>query len=405
MKVAIFGLFLIFNTALAAENYCTLEGLVTLCTQIPAGSQSHISVANGCYLQRPDTADKKILSESEKNKAKRRIKKQFSWVQEQMKKEILSGKSLQSLNQSQKSWYSRIANLKVISKDCDGNGLGGKYDATLHTVEICLNNGLMTEAQLVRLLAHEAGHSIDGCVSQFPLYQRVGHLNSSLPAPSPGSNSELAFRQLNQTDFFIADFKSKYSRPQDIEGMMSSWESRGLIKKIDSGISNDEFPFQAELSCLREQGYIKAGAERVKAGDDCRSGVVSETPSDLWGARIAGRYLKENSPQSDLEKLAILSDESIRLMCSERSGPKAPPPLDSPKWGRSKASSFRYLSDRYRDEVTVLSDRHVQEALGCRPLAEQKNCMQSFGASLSHFGRTTPEQTLEPGQNPTHRAP
>lgn len=376
------------NIGAASQIFCNLEGFSALCSKIPPGSQSHIPLSNGCYLQRPDTSDKKILSTSEKTTAKNKIQKQFLWVQDQMKREILAGTSLQNLNSKQKSWYDRISSLKVIAVDCEGNGSGGRYDASLHTVQICINDGMMSEAQLVRLLAHEAGHSIDGCVSQIPLYQRVGHLNSPARGAALDSNTTLALRQLNQTNYFVPDFKSKYSRPEDLEMMMPQWEARGLIKKMDQGISNHDFPFAPILSCLQRQGLIKAGSEQVRTGDDCRNSVVSETPADIWGARIAGSYLKLNPPVNDLERLASLSETSIRLMCSKRDGPKPLAPLDSDRWNRSKQATFRYINDRYRDEATYLADTNVQQALGCAPPVNQMNCMQQFDKSMKDFSRS-----------------
>lgn len=342
--------------ASATERSCDLADFAPLCSSLPDGK---------------DVPFPKSLTDAQ---AEAKVKKTFAWVKEQMKKEILAGASAPQ-NPVQRSWYQRIETLEMDLNKCGPGTPMGRYSSVSHRIQICPEVGRESDGRLIWLLAHEAAHAIDGCSGQRPLYKR----NSDLPklvGPKLGRDTNMAIGEVNGSQYFVEDFRSFLSRPEDISSNLEEWEAKGIITRLDGGISANEFPLAPVLNCLAQEKFITEDAAVVRAGVACRQGSVSETPSDIWAARIAGLYLKKNPLKDDYERLTSLSRNGVKLLCGKQNRFS----IDSPRWNNSKDD--RYINDRWRDTATFLSDPDVQAALGCKPLADRGKCMQKFSPAM-----------------------
>jgi hypothetical protein len=370
---------------------CHLEGLQALCASLPQTDRPYIELPRGRQLLNPNRKDRyapdEPMTEEQKSLSKARVDERFVWAREQMIRQILAGRSESEAGEQQRAWIARLRNLVLKFKDCEHQaGGGGRYNTHDHTVEICYRSGLSSDAQLSWLLAHEAGHAIDGCSCQNHHYARTG------PLPSPAgmrmsAAARSVFDNVRRAPHFTFDLTGDPGA-RELQTRLRDWEQRGLVRRIDSGMSAREFPLTPVMACLRNEGFITPEAVEIQDGESCsQSGSASETPSDMWGAKIAGLFMAQNPPRSDLERLASLSNDSVMLMCSNRRGPKPVAQLNAPTWSQVRPSPGRYINERDRDEATLLSDENMQRALGCAPLPDRGRCMRHFESSLQQWGQ------------------
>jgi hypothetical protein len=175
---------------------CSLEGLQNLCASLPSADQPWIQLPNGRWMQNPKygkvgeggkfdpTVPPPPITAAQTANSRRTIQSQFEVVKGQFLAEIRSGSTDDNLSSAQKQWLGIIKNIKleITPKKCSGGKdlSGGQFDAVRQTLEVCENAGLESMGRLTWLLAHEMGHSVDGCNIQADYYRRNGHL----PLPS-----------------------------------------------------------------------------------------------------------------------------------------------------------------------------------------------------------------------------
>lgn len=390
LSVVIVGIAFFASTSWATDGAmtCSLTDFAELCSEVPASDDAFVDLPGGLQMLNPNgTKSPKLLSSEQKQRAAQRLRERFEWVKNQMLQQVSGGRPMSQLDSVKLEFFKRIQTLELlVDENCPSEeSLGGSYVRTKHKISICLHNGLASDAQLTWLLGHEAGHSVDGCSIQCEHYHRKQPIPAIAEAQGPDTNR--AITDMNTSNYFSAGFSSILARPEEISSRLSTWESQGLIERTLEGISPAHYPLTPALSCLAKEKFITPESGQVKEGDACnRGGVVSETSSDMWGAKMAGLYLKQKPPQTKLEKLASLSKEAVELMCKNRTGPKPLPALDSPIWDKQRPSDSRYIIDRDRDEATLLADQNMQKALGCSPQPNRQTCMSHFDQAFSGDG-------------------
>lgn len=375
------------STASPAKRSCSLQGFQELCAQIPQTDDAFIRLPDGSRFRNPHQlrAPSPALSAAETRTSRERLEKKFAWVKQKMIAEIRAGRADAEMNTDQKMFISRLQDLRLNMKSvgCAASP-SGQYVAQTNEIAICPQMGLQSDAQLTWLLAHEAGHAIDGCNCQHARMRR--HHPLSATARNPVSvSSRPVFSEINRGTSFLA---GPPNVPADVMKVVNDAEKSGGVTRLDAGMNPANHPLNRIMSCMVEKKILAPGHEMPPQGIACReTGSFSETPSDIWGARITGLMLQEKPPTSDLGKLASLSQESIDLMCAPRTGPKPRRALNDAGWDSSLPASGRYIEERFRDEATFLADPNIQWALGCERNPRMGSCMAEFPDAMRDWGR------------------
>lgn len=373
---------------------CTLEALQSLCSALPEPSGTYVDTPSGRFVHPERRLDPSAPLKTEDTlRAESRVQERFRWVIERMVEEVKAGRAESELGEDQRDWIRRIQtlNLSVSEAHCSGRsaGGGGRYNTFAHAIEICSLNGLSHDAQLTWLIAHEAGHALDACGCQMNHYERVA--GRDLPVGrgarlSPqGQNIHHA---LSQARHFTFDTTDTVTAAPEMEALLARWEREGRVRRLGSGIRPETHPLRPMMDCLVRNGIVTEDAARFRAGNDCRAGTGSETPSDLWGTRLAGVFMKERGTpaRTPQERLAMLSQDSINLMCAKREGPKPLTGLNPSLWSQVFPTDGRYISERYRDEAVFLADPNIQQAIGCRPVHRYGQCPAGFERAMRGWG-------------------
>ena len=377
----VLALTIIFLPAVFAQQTpCSLEGLKSLCSQIPRTSQPYIELSDGRLMVNPYRANDAVppFSAQQLKQGQENIEKHFVQVKKEYVAYLkeLMGNDLN--NRVLNNIVKRIESisLSITNSQCRSSLSGaGRYSTVDHSIELCPYSGFMPKTQMVRLIAHELSHSIDICNMQSNLYQIIG----TLPTP-PGSS------RFQDNIFYPRLINSKYTS-------RSSFEAEPFLKELfpllDLGVQSgsarlaagallvQDFPLKSVMNCMVENNLVASSAATPRAGPSCRGGTLSETPSDIWAAKITGRVLSSTSLAQPEEKLAVLSDTTVDLLCRPRRNKETGALIVSLPT-RGLPVTGRYINDRYRDELTLLSDPQIQRAIGCRPVKVYKNCISSM---------------------------
>jgi hypothetical protein len=379
----------------ASAMECSLNGFAALCAKIPASTESFITLPSGRKMLNPRRLEKNPVlkgTASQQRAADVFIHEKFEWVRNQIILQITQGLPEDRLKPVQKSFLARIRSVKVSVQTGICKAHSDRYDSGKNEVSICYTNALMSDAQLIGLLAHEMTHSIDGCLAQCNQYRRIGPINvpSTVVLRQEDKNILSAYQSSSSFVFDQGALDGGASDP--LVAALGDWEKKGLVTVESAAIAPGEHPFASALTCMVQQNLVTPNISTIGEGEACREGTNSETPSDMWGGLIAGKYLQEHPLTSDLEKIASLADRDIDLMCAPRRGPKPLRALNDPALLRRLPTNSRYFDDRFRTEALFLSNTNVQKAFGCDPIPKYNKCANQFEQTLHNWGNsnTTP---------------
>ncbi|MGZ3773147.1 MAG: hypothetical protein ACXVCY_06220 [Pseudobdellovibrionaceae bacterium] len=301
---------------------------------------------------------------NQSNKKKNRIKELFKYSQETLIEIIRRGKKDSQLTAEEKILIEKINTIELTDLNdptntnpsrCPKEIKNAYYSPLNHTINICPNIIMSSDASLVSAISHELAHSIDSCTAQMPLLQIDSEkLKAFLANPSltPEDKKNVSDTLSGNTKYSNIDLSLLINNPAIQRQLVSS----GVVKEIQPGISIKKHPFAKEYNCfkdkmkfddtsaeevafskkyIKEQIYSnknessisKVSTDRYLAAIDkypqCLSGItpkteMRETMSDMFGALTEEKFLLENPFKNNDE--AVFSILFIENTC-ENAGP------------------------------------------------------------------------------------
>ncbi len=329
--------------------------------------------------QRPTT---QILSQQTFNKGTQRIEKLQKYSQEKIVTLIKNGRSDSQLSAEQKSFIKKVETVQYISpRDHRAEKLGecadggaAYYDPRTHSLTVCESIYELPDSQIVLILSHELGHSIDPCVSQNYLHEinseKLEQMMNQQQTPEEGKESELttyvkALAKLSTS--YVNVFNEQSIDPS----MEKELVEAGVMKRVDNGVSEKNYPFNSIRSCLikeeniddisdgdieAEINYLKSYKKRTGnplsekeeqeervaknklktcAGSNLKKSEVNEAMCDYFGSFAQAQYLNDNPPKNETDAFASMS-----IFTGDSCG-------DNPK-----------LQKAQRDQMASLKDPH-----------------------------------------------
>jgi len=422
----------------AEPPLCTIRGLTQSCEFFKSRKdQPFILFPDRSWVMNPlyeGKPSKRPPPTMDLDKRFRRANELYDFAKGAILAEIAKGRSIDQLSSAEKSAYRRIetVNFKPPSFAasfplCAKSEHEALYLRESHSFIICPGMLHVSDSQLVKVIGHEISHAIDPCNSEFPLV-RVNQV--ALQALS-GTSAEWPDELRNNADVVQILRKMKHNPPtymtfaftMDFQNPKSFdlFVKHGLFEIEADPIELKNHPASSLYQCFKESDVFKeVTASEIKTmaiqyaqsmGDGhsansevaikkienilsqhphCikTSGMTSQMPevmSDAWGAKVYGRWLAENPPKSDLDKLS-----SISLHASYACRFLTTPDSFTNIANAVSEINSRHSIDSKRADLTVLSDPRAQTALGCRPQS-QNNCMRLLGTS-GKFGKARSSQ-------------
>lgn len=291
-------------------------------------------------------------------KNKKRIEKLFQYTQEQMIVLIKNGRSDAQLSPEQKSMIKKIETLKYVHSSDNRNVSDGIckdpdqafYIPLNHYITACENTQSLPDSQLVLVLAHEMGHSIDPCVSKSALHQiNQGNLDHVLTQQqaSKDDNASEESKRLSEWLNYFKKVDSAYINGLNDQSLDSSTEKTliemGVITKAANPIPESKYPFESVRSCLinhenfddisdsdieAEISYMKSYMKRVGkplakkdelqveahykknkscAGTGLKKTELNEAMCDFHGSFVQAKYLNDFPPKNEVDAFAAMS--------------------------------------------------------------------------------------------------
>jgi len=200
-----------------------------------------------------------------------RVNGLFDFVKDSLINVILAGRDPSQLSLEETEEVKRIEKIDLNSSPavtealCSYSNPNAFYSTATHKFVICKNLFNLPDSALVSVMGHEMAHSIDPCVSQFPLYKINSEALKEIPESEIKANDEtLHFkRALNYQEqgvnYTTDDFALNYS-----EDTIKFYETHKVLTRTTDGISPSKNPFTDVLTCLNVQkGIRKEDSQRV----------------------------------------------------------------------------------------------------------------------------------------------
>lgn len=291
----------------------------------------------------------------------------FSEVKENLVKTILRGRHDSDLTPAERSLVQRVQTVALknpdglIDRAC-GNDLNAFYNPESHSISLCKAYYDQPESQIVMMLGHEIGHSLDPCGSSRPLYTSVD-----------GSGYTAAVTKWSRKGKVFAQEIPSGSHPlrQMKECIISKQQVRVVGKeeqKVAAEMDALYVKYQLHMSDADYQKYKKnAVRESVDQGECANSNYlnteVNEAMADVYGFVALEAHLRSKPPGSKLDSIAAVP--FISIVCN--SSPQTEMPVQL----------------KYSDPHQQVSSRSLF-ALQCPSLARSLGCQTDPETSCSN---------------------
>lgn len=277
---------------------------------------------------------------------------------------IKNGRSDDQLTSEQRNLIGRITSVEVITADmkeandipdCSKQQPQAFFVPTGYNIILCENLLDLPDATMLRIIAHELGHSIDPCTASCDHLsanqEKIGnHLEKIKSAESDSdANEESEETELTQEDYYhtILEGLESYGERPFITYHSADTEFKdklikeGFVQKNFKGIPRSQQPFDSVRSCLIKnagfdnvstkdiafaihqrkdalkrfgkkmtkkeiadyENYYKKNADCMAVGN--KMSQMSESMADVYAAYALSNYLKDNPPKTQNDKYAI----------------------------------------------------------------------------------------------------
>lgn len=357
------------------------------------------------------------------------LQKLFDYAKQTMLDEILKGRDLGSLRGAELSAYDRIRTVQFggispQNRACARVGNPAGYSAESHNFVFCPMSGNFPKAQLLKIIAHEMAHSIGPCISESPLvrinWNAIAKLDAS-PAHIP--KAIVADRDVSQLLVAISQTpdRSPYavltiSSMLKDQGAIARAQKLGLLEVVGPAMSEAENPSTPVITCLRDKEKVRdigekeldtiakhfvegfkntTGKKQQSSVEEIKNRVrpfarcletgtnhMLEAIPDAWSAKVMGKWLSENPPKTEIDKVAPFAYD-LPAVC----GPitNAPDKVASLSVEDIKQIAITDMnevhpSNRVRMDKLALTEPRIQKALGCEPIPNA-NCLTLIGTN------------------------
>jgi len=306
---------------------------------------------------------------------KARAAELVTFAKEQAVKIIKKNKTEEQLSEAEKTAIARVRSMtlsdsssdKVVkNSQCLGVVPNAFYDTETHSMNICPTSLNLPDSQLLLIIAHEAAHTVDPCISQFGIY---GVDEQNLKAVEKSVPDSL------RNEFRLTSDNIRGTKQTTLEDgpIVDLLLESGSLKTISPSRTSDNYLFKDIYSCLKSSkggGFRAPSSEEIEL-EGQRDGIVADYPmcanhgnnmneafSDWMASQVVGDFLKDKNLASD-EKLRNVSYFAAQACLEKDPNYK----IDS-----------HHPPSQMRLEQIVLRNPSTRAALGCLPDTTQAQC-------------------------------
>lgn len=298
-----------------------------------------------------------------RNKKKDRIKELFLYSQEQVIATIRRGKRDSELTKEEKTLIAKVQSIELTDPDspevagspsCSGGVPNAFYLRESHTLNVCPNQVLKSDGDIIFAVTHEIGHSIDPCGARMPLWEvDQEKLKRVMVDASLSEEDKSTLKRIFplKTKMSNSDLNLNFSNQKILDKLIQS----GAIKKVQDGVGTAKYPFKKEYGCLVENEFFRETSVKdiatfknyfkrdLKTNPDYKglpqksldryftaldkypqclrtlalASQMKETMADMFGSVVAEKYILENPFKSEDEKVAAI--HFAPSVCSSKS--------------------------------------------------------------------------------------
>ncbi len=227
---------------------------------------------------------------------------------------IKKGRALEALTPEEKSVVSRIEKITlnhgdsedvINSEQCSNYHLNAFYRKRSHSINICPAYYAAPDTQIIKVLGHEIGHSLDPCISSMKLRS----FSSNHPAMMPQKNhiADPIARQLHPFNGVERCLVSNVGiREPNIEDAKISAQLLARYEQLENNLSD-------EMRAIVEKTTYENSLQDMRCdGTFIFNTEVNEAMSDVYGNIALNEYLKSHPLKNRADRLAVLiKDQNI----------------------------------------------------------------------------------------------
>jgi len=346
---------------------------------------------------------------------------------------ISNGLSQENLTQADEALVRKVRTVKLAQFDsnsedsreaCQGGIPNAFYDSRYHSVTLCPATFFLSDTAIIQIIAHEIGHSISPCNSQFGTYEissdklikaQRGIAGGAYREIGRDPNKRKMLMELlsinkksNTTAFHLSLIAN--------ENVVQYFISKDILKPEIPGVKYDKYSFRNVVQCLsekhgfrgvdekevrriatevsraraeyREPSYNPQVDERqivdvimkypecVSAG---KKSQADEALADWFSSKVLADYLTGNPLKNSQERLGMVSFLAA-LVCQQRyEGQKQDYESNASVFEsiNKDSSSFResHPPSKRRIEKIIFGEPQIRKSAGC-PMSREIACQR-----------------------------
>lgn len=405
-----------------------------------------------------DLQEEKEKQEKEENR-KKHIKDLVALAKEAIVKKLSGGKSLDSLPSDVQNLIKKVSSVRYRemnpknSEELDNcKSPNAYYSSTEHTFLLCPSIMNYPDSQLIEIIGHELGHSIDPCRSMAGVSKVNSELVKNFRAKDMTSSS-------SEDDKALEDLTDRTTTALPIaiyftERFQETIRKYKILTTEIDGVDPSKYPLKNAVACMQKKANlndisksdidlsVETWVELAKArgaskadllkekeaakkllslnpsctGSFDKVSEMTESSADMWGAIAQAEYFKKFRPRSNLDRIAAISLWKANgcVQIEKLSKPDHSTPDSIAKQLRRLTS--KKLESQYdkmdphpkheiRTDEVMFSYPPLAEAMGCKvgpnsgcyqlleEAFKQKPEVSSRAFSAKSKSSTTPDQT------------
>ncbi len=329
------------------------------------------------------------------NENKARMERVFGEAKASLIRSISKGRDVAKLSEFEKNLIGRLETIKLRHGDdpkvntnahCKNNSRNGFYSLD-HTINICPMYYAASQAELVSLMGHELGHSIDPCRATLNVYKSK---EEYLVADElPLLTGAIHIRGMDRKDHPLYTVDECLVKKMGIREITA--DDIELAANVEARYDQLALGFDNKTLKARRRSIAKEMQEKaVCEGTGLMRSQINESMSDVFGSIALEAYLQKNPPQTDIDKAVIFGSPCLYHEDLDYA-------LDQHFEDKRSASSHGHPSSMERATKIIIQTPSLAKAFNCRR-NPQYMCFDSYlNASANTSAPTNPNSPASGG--------
>ncbi len=265
-------------------------------------------------IRAQEIGKKKIITDNVQ-----RVERLFELAKESLIRKISQGKASHELSGEQKSLIKRIETVKLNhgndekvynESTCVNSFLNAFYRPLGHSINICPSYYSQPDSQIISVIGHEIGHSLDPCYSSkalvIPTQSNAKDPSGYRMVSSVKSGDTAIAQSMTRSahPLYVVEkcliSKIKIRQAEDVDVRLAA-QLKARYEQLDKNLNYED------RKSLEQNFYSQINEDKLCLGSGLLSPEINEAMSDVYGKIVLNDYLVTHPIKNQHDRIAAIA--------------------------------------------------------------------------------------------------